>query len=80
MTTFLPRDGEQLLLPLEGLVSLSRQPWGSTSPRVLTKAYERFTLKAQAGKSTGDCDAGDAVRGWAQADRYHTRWDGSSDF
>ncbi len=29
-------------------------PWGGVSPRVLTRAHKRFTLKAQAAKSTSD--------------------------
>ena len=32
----------------------SRVPWGGRSPRVLTAGYARFTLKAQAAKSTSD--------------------------
>ncbi len=31
-----------------------RVPWKGLSPRVLTRSYERFTLKAQAEKSVSD--------------------------
>jgi len=45
------RVGEQLVLSLDD-VRLQRvvEPWDGRSPRVLTAAYERFTLKAQAAK------------------------------
>ena len=44
---------DQLILPgfEEAVVGDGRQPWGGRSPRALTRAYERFTLKAQAAKS-----------------------------
>ena len=32
----------------------SQAPWGGRSPRELTSAYTRFTLKAQADKSVSD--------------------------
>ena len=45
--------GEQLsLFPAEA--ERAALPWGGKSPRVLTAAYVRFTLKAQAAKSTSD--------------------------
>ena len=50
----LPRDGDQFLLQLPGLVDLAQQPWGGQSPRVLTAAYKRSILKAQADKSVSD--------------------------
>ncbi len=34
--------------------AVAQAPWGGRSPRVLTAAYVRFTLKAQAEKSMGD--------------------------
>jgi len=46
------RVGEQLEFEGLGLVDPARAPWGGKSPRVLTAAYVRFTLKAQAAKST----------------------------
>ncbi len=48
------RIGDQLFF--EGFEELdgSREPWGGRSPRELTAAYARFTLKAQAAKSVSD--------------------------
>ena len=43
------RHGQQLLLELRG----ERYPWPNTSPRALTRAYEKFTLKAQAAGGNG---------------------------
>jgi len=48
-----PLDCDQLLLGLSDLEE-ARQPWGGRSPRGLTKAFRRFTLKAQAEKSVSD--------------------------
>ncbi len=44
------RGGEQLVLSLDD-VRLKRVvvPWGGRSPRVLTRAWERFSLEAQGG-------------------------------
>jgi len=44
------RKGEQLVLSLDD-VRLQRVvvPWDGRSPRVLTKAYARYILKAQGG-------------------------------
>ena len=47
-------DHEQLWLEGFGELDGSREPWGGASPRVLTAAYKRFTLKAQAAKSASD--------------------------
>ena len=49
------RVGDQLELALDD-VRLQRRvaPWGGRSPRELTRAHRRFTLKAQAAKSMGD--------------------------
>ncbi len=49
--TKLLSDGDQLLLPLKGLVSVDSLPWGGRSPRVLTRGHEVIILKAQAEKS-----------------------------
>ena len=49
-----PPDGDQLELRLPGILRMSEMPWGGQSPRVLTSAYARFTLKAQAAKSVSD--------------------------
>jgi len=46
------RVGEQLALSLDDV--RLQIPWNGVSPRVLTAAYARFTLKAQAAKSTSD--------------------------
>ena len=54
-----PRDGDQYILRLPGLIESGRLPWEGRSPRVLTAGFVRFTLKAQAAKSTSDfvsCD------------------------
>ena len=48
------RIGDQLELGLHDVGDPSRIPWGGRSPRALTAAYERFTLKAQAEKSVRD--------------------------
>jgi len=48
------RIGEQLELRLPGMLCMHEMPWGGRSPRELTAAYKRVTLKAQAAKSTSD--------------------------
>jgi len=54
----IPPDGDQLGLWRVGSLELPALPWGGQSPRVLTAAYVRFTLKAQAKKSVSEfaCD------------------------
>ncbi len=41
-----PRVGEQLELELHDCRSSSSAPWGGQSPRELTGAFKRFSLKA----------------------------------
>jgi len=47
-------DKHQLDLGLPDSVLGNPGPWGGVSPRVLTSAYRRFSLKAQAVKSVSD--------------------------
>ncbi len=42
----LPHVGEQLSLELAGPGRSWLEPWGGKSPRGLTKAFERFSLRA----------------------------------
>ena len=45
---------EQLDLFEGGVSRTLGMPWGGQSPRALTSAYRRFSLKAQAAKSVSD--------------------------
>ncbi len=62
------RPSVQLELSLDD-VRLQRvvAPWKGVSPRVLTRAYERFTLKAQAAKNTSGCVDPDQYDLWLPA-------------
>jgi len=65
----LPHDGEQLLLGFNScyLQPMSSLPWGGLSPRVLTRSYKRYILKAQAPGSMRDSVDPDQYDLWPTA-------------
>ena len=59
--------GDQLELPLPGLVALNELPWGGRSPRALTRGHGFRIFEAQAEKSVSDFvrrDSGDLFEAW----------------
>ncbi len=52
---------EQLRLEQLSPEEKARLPWGGASPRTLTDAYNRFTLKAQADDVHGSSEVDDEI-------------------
>ncbi len=71
------RIGDQLFL--EGFEQLDgvRAPWGGRSPRELTAAYDKFTLKAQAGKSVSDFVNSDQYDLWLPTEKAPWKYQGA---
>ncbi len=70
-------DLRQLELFEVPVVDRSKLPWQGRSPRALTRGFERFTLKAQAAKSTSDFVSDDQFNLWLPMKKAPWKYQGA---